>query len=271
MNQESRATVEIIAPTVEEAVEKGLREFGVTRDMIQYEVLDEGGKGLFGLGSRQARVRLTLVTQAETSSAPARKTETAPIPAPAKAAPAAPAEAADDDEDDEDDDDYFNGDVELDLENVQAIAKATVSELLEKMSIHRAKVTTSPLPMDDEADRPGVLVEVNGDDLSILIGKQAETLNALQYITRLIVGKEIGRGVNLIVDVEGYRSRREQSLRQLARRMATQAVKTGRKQMLEPMPANERRIIHIELRSNDQVETESVGEEPRRKVTIIPR
>ncbi len=251
----------MIAPTVEEAVEKGLRELGVTRDMIEYEVLDEGSKGLFGLGNRQARVRLTMITKAESSPAPPAKAEAPSIPA---TVPAAPAYADEDDEED------FGSDGELDMDNIQAIAKATVSELLEKMSIHRTRITTSPLPINDENDRPGVLVEVNGDDLSILIGKQAETLNALQYITRLIVGKEIGRGINLIVDVEGYRSRREQSLRQLARRMATQAVKTGRKQMLEPMPANERRIIHIELRDNDQVETSSVGEEPRRKVTIIP-
>jgi spoIIIJ-associated protein len=269
MNQESRATIEIIAPTVEEAVEKGLKELGVTRDMVEYEVLDEGSKGLFGLGNRQARVRLTMVTQAESRSAPPAEKETSSSSTPAQAAPEAPAEAADDEE--EEDDDYYTSDDDgLDLENIQAIAKATVSELLEKMNIHRATVTTTTLPIDDAADRPGVLVEVNGNDLSILIGKQAETLNALQYITRLIVGKEIGRGINLVVDVEGYRTRREQSLRQLARRMASQAIKTGRKQMLEPMPANERRIIHIELRDNDQVETESVGEEPRRKVTIIP-
>jgi spoIIIJ-associated protein len=113
-------------------------------------------------------------------------------------------------------------------------------------------------------------VDVEGDDLSILIGKRSETLNALQYITRLIVGKELERSVLIIIDVEGYRSRRERQLRQLAQRMAEQAIKTGRRQILEPMPPNERRIIHIELRGNKQVETESRGEEPHRKVTINP-
>jgi spoIIIJ-associated protein len=112
---------------------------------------------------------------------------------------------------------------------------------------------------------------VRGDDLSILIGRRAETLNALQYIAGLIVSKELGRSLSLIIDVEGYRSRREGQLRQLARRMADQAVKTGRRQVLEPMPANERRIIHIELRQHSGVTTESIGEEPRRKVTILPK
>ncbi|MCK5429698.1 MAG: KH domain-containing protein, partial [Anaerolineales bacterium] len=116
-----------------------------------------------------------------------------------------------------------------------------------------------------------IYLDINGKDLSILIGRQAETLNALQYITSLIVGKELGRSVTLIVDVEGYRLRREQQVRQLARRMAEQAVKTGRRQVLEPMPANERRFVHIELRENPEVTTESIGEGSRRKVTIIPQ
>ena len=96
-------------------------------------------------------------------------------------------------------------------------------------------------------------------------------MNALQYISGLIIGKEIGHAVPLVVDVEGYRARRSQQIRQLARRMAEQAIRTGRRQVLEPMPANERRLVHIELRNNPDVTTESIGEEPRRKVTINPK
>jgi len=265
MNQESRATLEIIAPSVEEAIDQGLNELGLSRNQVDVEILDEGSKGLFGLGNRQARVRLTL--KGETRQETSRNENTSP-------AQTAVVEEDEDVEEDyfEDEDDGFDDgtDYTTDLENVSAIAKATVLELLEKMNLPRATVEAKITEPDDEFDRPGVNINILGEDLSILIGKQAETLNALQYITRLIVGKEIGRGINLSVDVEGYRARREQSLRHLARRMASQAVKTGRKQMLEPMPANERRIIHIELRDNEEVTTESVGEEPRRKVTIIP-
>jgi spoIIIJ-associated protein len=135
----------------------------------------------------------------------------------------------------------------------------------------RATVTAEYVPTSDASSRIPVRVNVQGDDLSYLIGRQAETLNALQYISSLIINKEIGRSVPLIVDVEGYRLRRENQLRQLARRMADQAVNTGRRQVLEPMPANERRIIHIELRDNPSVSTESIGEDPRRKVTISPQ
>jgi spoIIIJ-associated protein len=81
----------------------------------------------------------------------------------------------------------------------------------------------------------------------------------------------LGHWMPIVVDVQGYRARRERQLRQLARRMADQAVKTGRRQVLEPMPANERRYIHLELRNQPDVTTESIGEEPNRKVTIIPK
>jgi spoIIIJ-associated protein len=120
-----------------------------------------------------------------------------------------------------------------------------------------------------ESDLALVMVEVRGDDLSILIGRRSETLNALQYIASLIVSKELDRWVPMSIDVQGYRARRERQLRILARRMADQAVHTGRRQSLEPMPANERRLVHLELRDHPDVYTESVGEEPNRKVNIL--
>jgi spoIIIJ-associated protein len=133
-----------------------------------------------------------------------------------------------------------------------------------------ANVTAMFVHPEVEGQRPTIWVDINGNDLSILIGRRSQTLYALQYITSLIVGKELGRSVPLVIDVEGYRSRRQAQLRRLARTMAEQAVKTGRRQALEPMPANERRIIHMELRNFPGVITESIGDDPHRKVTIIP-
>jgi spoIIIJ-associated protein len=123
----------------------------------------------------------------------------------------------------------------------------------------------------DENRVEPVLIDIEGKDLSFLIGRKAETINALQFITSLIVGRELGRWVPLQIDVQHYRKRREEELRKLARRTAEQVAGTGRKQVLEPMPPNERRIIHIELRDNPHVETESVGEDPQRKVTVLPK
>ena len=260
MSQE-KTTLEVIAPTVEDAVQKGLSQLNLPQDAVDVEVLDAGSRGLFGLGSRQARIRLTIKTAApapvskprqpvkETSpvvEAPSQPVEYQPAEEPEPAAPAA----------DEDD--------------TLRVSREVVTELLDKMKV-RAKVTASYRPPEDDSDEDVVLINVEGNDLSILIGRRSETLNALQYISSQIVCKRLDRWIPLMIDVQGYRTRRERQLRQLAQRMAEQAIHTGRRQVLEPMPANERRLIHLELRDHLEVDTESVGEEPNRKVTIFPK
>lgn len=262
MNQE-KTTLEVIAPSVDEAIEKGLAQLGLPRDQVEIEVLDAGARGLFGLGARQARVRLavslpkTVETPApvKPSTVPAFAAEKkeAPVVVEKKETPAPAPRSSLSDED-----------------NVLSVAGAVVNELLVKMRV-RAQVKTSYMEATEGRNEKTVLVEIMGDDLSILIGKRSETLNALQYISSLIISKELGEWVPTMIDVQGYRSRRERQLRQLANRMAEQAVHTGRRQTLEPMPANERRIIHLELRENTSVVTESVGDDPNRKVTIIPK
>ncbi len=269
------ASLEVIAPSIEEAVAKGLAELGLSEDEVEVEILDQGTRGLFGLGSRQARIRLIVKeepsahgqrreTEAAAEAAPtATTTQNAATPAPgsspasASRAAAAPVEPAPAELSDE-------------QEQILDVARATVLELLEKMRVEADVAAKFGVP-DDERSQTPILVDVRGDDLSILIGRQAETLNALQYITGLIVGKQLGHSVTLVLDVQGFRKRREGQIRQLARRMADQAVKTGRRQVLEPMPASERRLVHLELRNNPQVTTESIGEEPHRKVTIVPK
>ncbi len=249
-----RTSLEVIAPTVEEAIEKGLDDLGMSREAVEVEILDEGSRGLFGLGSRQSRVRLTIKSARPPERAEVEKAKPEPAEVPTEEPTEEPEPTT----------------MTSEEEYVLTTARETVRELLDKMKVRGATVTSEYGEADDERSRVPIHVNVNGDDLSILIGRRAETLNALQYITSLIVSKELGRFVPIVVDVEGYRVRRENQLRQLARRMAEQAIKTGRRQILEPMPANERRIVHIELRDNPNVTTESVGEDPRRKVTIIP-
>jgi len=266
---EKRTSLEVIAPTVEEAVEKGLAELGLREDDVDIEVFDQGSRGLFGLGSRQARVRLT-IKSLDGSVFPDETVFEVEETITEEIEPELEIQ-----------DSYSDVEPELALiaeekpideqqETMLRVAREVVQDLLVKMKV-RAQVKARYVEPEDEHSRAQVWVDVRGNDLSILIGPRAETLNALQYIASLITSKEVGHTLPLIVDVEGFRARRVQQLRQLAQRMADQAVKTGRRQVLEPMPANERRIIHIELRNNPQVLTESVGEEPRRKVTIIPK
>lgn len=269
---DKRATLEAIAPSVEEAIDKGLAELGLPAEAVEVEILDQGSRGLFGLGSRQARIRLTVLSAGEKGIKEFSPKPKVTLPVDTKPVDQAGPESEDQIAP------ASQGSAPVvvkpvlspEQENDLQIAQATVSELLDTMKV-RATVAVRYAEADDERSRVPILVEIRGDDLSILIGRRAETLNALQYISSLIVSKELGRPAFLVVDVEGYRARREGQLRQLARRMAEQAVKTGRRQVLEPMPANERRIVHLELRGNEYVVTESIGEEPRRKVTILPK
>jgi spoIIIJ-associated protein len=268
-----KTTLEIIAPSVEEAVQKGLEQLGLPADAVEVDVLDAGSKGLFGLGSRQARVRLIL--NDEGASGEADKSDThetsanqaddvvagagARKPATEKTAPVVVDEAPVPQSD-------------LTVEELEAVrvSSKVVAELLEKMRVGAHVAASMRRAMHDE-DEDTVLVNIEGDDLSILIGRKSETLNALQYIASLIVGKQLDRWTPLMIDVQGFRARRDRQLRTLARRMAEQAIATGKRQVLEPMPANERRVIHLELRGHPKVQTESIGDDPNRKITIVPK
>jgi spoIIIJ-associated protein len=239
MSQEI-TTLEIIAQTVDEAIERGLSQLGVERKAVEVEVLDAGSKGLFGIGSRQARVILKLI-----ANEPAQQKISTSRKKPEQV-----------------DQPISEEDESL------TIARKVVEDLLQRMRMN-AKVTARYVDPSEGEDERTILVDIQGDDLSILIGKRSETLNALQYISSLIIGKELNHWTPLMIDIQGYRLRRERQLRQLARRMADQAVQTGKRQVLEPMPASERRLIHLELRDHPQIVTESVGDEPNRKVTIL--
>jgi spoIIIJ-associated protein len=151
---------------------------------------------------------------------------------------------------------------------VALVAKEVVERLLGGMGIE-ARVNLRLLD-SPEGSNP-IALDITGQNLGILIGRRGETLRALQYITRLIVNRRLHQWAEIIVDVEGYKKRRERSLTQLARRMADRATLLGQAVSLEPMPAHERRIIHLALRDHEKVTTESVGEGDRRKVVIFPR
>ncbi len=232
----NQTSLELTANTPEEAIEKGLSELGLRENEVEIEILDQGSRGLFGLGSKLARVRITTKLTERKSEEKGKKAGSLPV------------------------------DKEKDHE--LQVARVVVETLLEKMKIQARVVTSFIASTDDIHPDPVLFIEVLGEDLSILIGRRSETLNAIQHISSLIIGRELDKRIPVMIDVQGYRTRREQQLRQLAKRMADQAVNTGRRQVLEPMPASERRVIHLELREHGEVMTESIGEEPYRKVTI---
>ena len=117
-------------------------------------------------------------------------------------------------------------------------------------------------------DLDGPIFEIEGDDAGLLIGRKGETLKTLQFLVRYIVSHKLNDRVNLMIDVEGYQQRRYQSLENMARRVARRVSDTGRSIALEPMPANERRIVHMALSDHPRVTTESTGLGDSRQVTV---
>ncbi len=249
---QDKTTLEVIAPTVEEALTQGLTDLGLTAADVSVEVLDSGGKGFLGMGKRQVRVRLTvngesndnLITQAEDKPTSPVDNEPAPV---TKNTSTDPKEE----------------------EPLLEHSEEVVNKLLELT--HLDAQASARYDDPDREGRKSVYVDVTGKDLGVLIGRRGKTIDAFQRIAALIVSKEMSRWVRLSIDVEGHRSRREKQLRSMAKKMAQQVIKNGRTQSLEPMPANERRIVHMELQNSPDVKTNSLGEDPQRKVVIEPK
>lgn len=199
-------TIEATGKTVQEAVNSALEELGAELDDVEVNVLDEGSKGLFGIGSKMARVQVTLKEEYEDDGV------------------------------------------------------AFLTDVFEKMNID--------VDIEKTEDDESISLMVTGKDSGIIIGRRGETLDALQYLTSLVVNKNSSKYKRVTVDIENYRHKREETLVRLAERLADKVVKYRRNVSLEPMNPYERRIIHSTLQNNNYVETYSVGEDPNRKVVI---
>ena len=141
-------------------------------------------------------------------------------------------------------------------------AKGVLEELLRLMGI--------PAQVEVALGAETAKLNVKGDELGILIGRRGEKLASLQHIVNLIVQRKEGQGLRIAVDVENYRGRREEQLREVAERAAKRVQQTGKIIQLEPMPAVERRIVHMALKENTRIRTQSVGVEPSRRIVILP-
>lgn len=306
-------SIESRGSTVDAAIEVGLAKLRLARHEVEIEILDEGSRGILGIGSRDAVVRLTQrvatppvatprATTPRATTQPAPPASPAPVETTPPVTPASPTVPAAEEkeapavepqldeslpfpqsaalqeeevtaertgmaeetaaEDEEDSDAY--------LEQEREAAIAILTELLDKMRV-RATVTAAVSESDEVTGRRVNMLSVTGEDLGVLIGPRGDTLDALQYISRLMVAHRLHRRAHFLVDVEGYRERREQALVRLAERMADKARQRQEPITLEPMPPYERRIIHMTLRNAEGVYTESTGEGDRRKVRIYPQ
>ena len=276
--------VEATGKTIEDAVRSGLVQLGLTRDEVTVEVLAEPKSGFLGIGSKPAVVRVTAkeeaehvlqrqqedVRKAEEAEKQTAATETKAVAEPQSASkpaadPAEPetASPADDGVDSVTDspaEESADSVEDFTAEEAAAKAREFLQEVLKNMGM---QVMIEKMIKPDK-----ISLHLHGKNLGILIGKHGQTLDALQYLTNLTTnqGKETRHFIML--DVENYRHRREETLKQLALRLSGRVKKKGDKVVLEPMNGYERKIIHVALQDAEHVRTESEGQDPYRHVVI---
>jgi spoIIIJ-associated protein len=159
-----------------------------------------------------------------------------------------------------------------DRSNIAEAAKEALENLLSRLGVEASVVSEAKPPFEQGTEASEVItINVTGDDLGILIGRRGQTLAALQHIVRLMVAHQVKARVPIVIDVEGYKQRRYSALQALALRMAEQVKERKKPFALEPMPAYERRIVHLALADDPDVTTESTGVGEVRKVVITPR
>jgi spoIIIJ-associated protein len=231
-------SIEISARTVAEGVELALAELGKDRDEVAIEVLETGDTG------GEALVRVTVVDDEEGEER-----------GQARAAPA-----------------QTDGTVSSD--EVASVARSVLEELLKRMDVHGyVTAEKSSAPGQHGQVEETITLHVEGADeqaMGLLIGRRGETLHSLQFLLNLLVSRRIHSWPQMVVDVGNYRQRRRESLEGLARRMAERVRQSGRAITLEPMAAYERRIVHLALREDASVYTQSAGEGEGRKIVIHP-
>lgn len=271
MSNQNAESLDVNGKTVEEAIEEGLAQLGLSQDEVDVEIIKEGKRGVFGLGAEEALVRLTPRPQQAARPEPVQPKEVTPAqPAETpktKDEPAAP-------EPDEDTPPEAPSPAPPEPEpgqEVEQIARRYLSGLLKHMGVEAEITTRVATDLVEEGEEPPLALNITGKDLGILIGRRTETLQALQYMVRLMVSKEMTSWQPIVVDVESYRVRRRRSLHRMAEKMTERAISTGKRVVLEAMPAYERRIIHVTLKDHPDVITKSIGSDDNRKVTIIPK
>lgn len=257
-------TMEWTGRTVEAALEAAAADLGCAPASLEYTVLEQPSRGFLGLiGRKDARIRVRDIdgtavaeTKAADPSADMAELETrleeeveeTQVDAPAKAASAKAAKAKD----------------AVSLLEQEQRARKFLEDVFAAMKIE--------VELQRSETEEGILFQLEGESLGILIGKHGQTLDALQYLTNLAANRGVaGERLHVQLDIEGYRARREETLTRLAGHLAEKACRIGQEIHLEPMNRHERKIIHMALQDSRKVSTYSAGDEPRRYIVIVPR
>lgn len=256
--------LEIEGKTIDEAIFRGLEQMGLSFDEVEIEILQESSKGFLGIGKTSAKVRLTEREKTDDWGA----VKATPKPEKRESRPA-----------------------KTNTSNNTNAKRNQRREAFENAPVVKKEIIGQPVGEDDPAvaflrgmltsmgieaslkavmNENGLYIEISGENMGQIIGYRGETLDAMQYLTSLVANKGKEDYLRVTLDTENYRAKREQTLVRLGRRLADKALKSGRRVSLEPMNPYERRIIHSSLQDIKGVTTVSEGEEPNRRVVIIP-
>ena len=257
-------TVERSARTVEEAVELALMELNVDRTEVEVETINRGKAGFLGIGGELARVRVTLKSE---GSKPRRKPNNrGQSSRPPKAPRTSKSRASEKPKSSEKPVTTEQTTEIVNTEEISALAITTVNDILTATNVDVVCNISSHHNLAEGT----VALELSGSDTGLLIGRRGQTLMSLQFLVNSIVRSKTGENIRIAIDAEGYRDRRENTLKEMALRVADRVKETGRSITLEPMNAADRRIIHVSLTDYEGVRTESIGEADNRKVEIYP-
>ncbi|MEG0013129.1 MAG: RNA-binding cell elongation regulator Jag/EloR [Cellulosilyticaceae bacterium] len=241
--------IEKVARTIDTAITDALIELGATTDQVNIEIIQKGSKGIFGIGAKNAKVKVTLKEIEEDTletitdiveETVLNKEVIKESPQPTKKIAKA----------------------EIDTEAASKLAIDFLTNVLKAINI---EATINTKVVGDKLD-----IDISGDKMGIIIGKRGETLDSLQYLTNIVVNKGNEGYIKVMIDTENYRSRREDTLKKLAYKLAKKASQTKKPVILEPMNPYDRRIIHSALQDSRTVKTHSEGKEPFRRVVITP-
>ena len=262
--------IDVSAKTIEDAIAKGVAQLAAEgQELVETKVLEQPSNGFLGIGRKPAVVRLFFTSVAKTAT----QEEVAHVEEQSVAVASKPVATSEIEVQDtavETSEGDVEGDVvekpskkELSKEDQQEIAEKGKQFLDDMFTQMGLTVVIEKMMTKDK-----ITFQVHGEDLGILIGKHGQTLDAIQYLTNLVAHKDVSGHCHIVVDVENYRSRREETLVNLAKRLASKVKRNRQKVSLEPMNAFERKIIHTALQGDKNVVTNSEGDEPFRHVVI---
>ncbi|WP_083278691.1 RNA-binding cell elongation regulator Jag/EloR [Granulicatella sp. HMSC30F09] len=251
-------TIKVTDTSVEKAIQKGLRQLGLTKEEVVVEVLSEGKKGLFGFGQKDAIVALTPVVKEEV----VEEVSTPVVEETVEEVVAAKDESFEEEfEDEEDVEGSENEETTVDrLEEAAHVTKAYLEGI--------AKTYGAEATVAVEVRRDRMTFVFDTDKQGLLIGKHGKILNALQVLAQVSVHRFVKGRISVQVDVGDYRARRSETLQQIAERTARKVLKTKQPVYLEPLPAYERKQIHAALSKNKRISTHSEGKEPHRYLVV---